>query len=327
MPPAARRHLQCDRFGAGLLGIVHTIRARWQPLRNDPCVTDAASARFRRDGALRARTDPARHDLQPTALLPSHLVLKRTSHAGAINPAGRTTEFPMPDHDDIDERIARLQRAAYGAHVTDEERAAAEAELAALRAPDSAPAADPEPMRASGNSEPAPAPEPSPGHAPLRSAQRGLLRALAWSTAALVAGIAIGWGVGSAVEPSEGADVGVPVTETRAWEVFDRPATDGDFVRHPGPLVDIGTDDSTRRLLLTRSDGVRLIAVRTTGGEDACLILALPVGRPATACTEDGRFPRDGLRAEISVQGVGVYLAGWNPDGRAEINTASAPTG
>ncbi|HEX6954394.1 MAG TPA: hypothetical protein VF156_05885, partial [Agromyces sp.] len=62
-------------------------------------------------------------------------------------------------------------------------------------------------------------------------------------------------------------------------------------------------------------------------GENACIILALPVGQPATACTEDGRFPREGIRAEISVQGVGVYLAGWTPDGQVDINTASAPTG
>lgn len=243
----------------------------------------------------------------------------------------------MHDHDDLDQRMARLQRLAYGAHTPDAERAAAAAELAALRANDAAAhAADAAPARAVGSigdeqsaeaAVPAAVPPGSAAGAPTRSPQPGRRRVLAFSAAALAAGIAIGWGVGSAVEPSEGADVGVPVAETAAWEVFDRPATDGDFVRHPGPLVDIGTDDASRRLLLTRSDGVRLIAVRTTDGGNACLILALPVGRPATACTEDGRFPRDGLRAEISVQGVGVYLAGWAPDGRAEINMASAPTG
>jgi hypothetical protein len=246
---------------------------------------------------------------------------------------------PMHDHDDLNQRMARLQRLAYGADTPDAERAAAAAELAALQAHDAVHAADAAPARAraAGSIEdgradepatrPAAVPPGSAAGAPTRSPQPGPRRALALSAATLVAGIAIGWGVGSAVEPSEGADVGVPVAETAAWEVFDRPATDGDFVRHPGPLVDIGTDDASRRLLLTRSDGVRLIAARTTDGENACLILALPVGRPATACTEDGRFPRDGLRAEISVQGVGVYLAGWAPDGRAEINMASAPTG
>lgn len=243
----------------------------------------------------------------------------------------------MHDHDDLDQRMARLQRLAYGADTPDAERAAAAAELAALRAHDAVHAAGAAPARAVGSIEdeqavqpvavPAAASAGSSAGAPAGSPQPGVRRALVSSAAALVAGIAIGWGVGSAVEPSEGADVGVPVAGTAAWEVFDRPATDGDFVRHPGPLVDIGTDDASRRLLLTRSDGVRLIAARTTDGENACLLLALPVGHPATACTEDGRFPRDGLRAEISVQGVGVYLAGWAPDGHAEINLATAPTG
>jgi hypothetical protein len=238
----------------------------------------------------------------------------------------------MHDHDDPDKRMARLQRLAYGADASDDDRAAAHAELAALRSPDADDGGGVDPVRPSGAIDGAAADEPTtpsgvPVGATTRSPNPGLRRALALSATALVAGIAIGWGAGSAVEPSEGVDVGVPVAETVAWEVFDRPATDGDYVRHPGPLVDMGTDDATRRLLLTRSDGVMLLAVRTADGEDACLILALPVGRPATACTEDGRFPRDGLRAEISVQGVGVYLAGWAPDGHAEINMASAPTG
>lgn len=245
----------------------------------------------------------------------------------------------MPQPDDLEERVARLQRVAYGADATDAERAAAEAELAALaalREPDDAregAAADATARggRAEGLAPSAPdaasASLVSADAPPDRSPRSGRRAVLAYSAAALVAGAVIGWAVGSGIAPSEGSDVGVPVAETVAWEVFDRPATDGDLVQHPGPLVDIGTDDSTRRLLLTRSDGVRLIAARTSDGANACLILALPVGRPATACTEDGLFPRDGLRAEISIQGVGVYLAGWSPDGQAEINTASAPTG
>ena len=242
--------------------------------------------------------------------------------------------MPQPD-DELEERVARLQRVAYGADATAAERAAAEAELAALREPDdpgenaagNVTARDGGAGSAPSASDAASASLVSADAPPGRPPRSGRRAVLAYSAAALVAGVAVGWGVGSAVVPSEGSDVGVPVAETVAWEVFDRPATDGDLVQHPGPLVDIGTDDSTRRLLLTRSDGVRLIAARTSDGEDACLILALPVGRPATACTEDGLFPRDGLRAEISIQGVGVYLAGWSPDGQAEINTATAPTG
>ncbi|MEI5582874.1 MULTISPECIES: hypothetical protein [unclassified Agromyces] len=242
----------------------------------------------------------------------------------------------MAHHDDErDERMARLQRLAYGAGASEEERTAAAAELAALQESStadregpgvlSAPADRPEPGVAA--IEPM---APQPGAPPVpavRSGERSRVGAvLAAATAALVAGGVVGWALGSTTEPSEGADVGIPVAETAAWEVFDRPVTEGDFVRYPAPLVDIDADDTTRRLLLTRSDGVQLVAVRTSDGEDACLVLAVPVGRPATACTEDGLFPGDGLMTEISVQGVGVYLAGWDPDGSARINTAAAPT-
>jgi hypothetical protein len=245
----------------------------------------------------------------------------------------------MPHDDEPADRIARLQRLAYGADTPDAERAAAATELAALtdaRAAARPPSGDgmpdpdapglgshgPDASEASDATDvPAVSPPTPPGDARARPRLRALLAA---SAGALVVGIATGWALGNAQEPSEGADVGIPVAETTAWEVFDRPMTRRDFVRYPAPLVDIGADVTSRRLLLTRSDGVRLVAVRTADGEDACLVLALPAGRPATACTEGGRFPGDGLRAEISVQGVVVYLAAWDADGRASINTASA---
>ncbi|MGR2752523.1 hypothetical protein [Agromyces arachidis] len=244
----------------------------------------------------------------------------------------------MNTHDEVDdaieERTARLQRIAYGADASEAERAEAAAQLAALRGRPDAVGAGPVERAA------APRPADEPGtpdeehdHRRVGTERRrigvrpGTRRTLAFSSAALGIGVVIGLWVGTGVGPSATDGGDVPVAETVAWEVFERPATDGDVAQHPGPLVDLGTDDSTRRLLLTRSDGVRLIAVRTTDGENACLILALPVGRPATACTEDGRFPLEGIRAEISVQGVGVYLAGWRPDGQADINTADAPTG
>ena len=236
----------------------------------------------------------------------------------------------MAHHDDErDERMARLQRLAYGAGASDEERAAAAAELAALRQPTEGPADPREDASPPGVAPAPPDPAEPRSEAPDAARPRERFRVagvLAAATVALVAGGVLGWALGSATEPSEGADVGVPVAETAAWQVFDRPVTEGDFVRYPAPLVDIDADDTSRRLLLTRSDGVQLVAVRTADGDDACLVLALPVGRPATACTEGGLFPGDGLRAEISVQGVGVYVAGWDADGSARINTAAAPT-
>lgn len=238
----------------------------------------------------------------------------------------------MPHLHDLDERIARLQRVAYGADAGDAERAAAAAELAALREARDAPDLPADDLRPESGTAPdaLPARAAAPATAtapPTRGVRADLRTVLPYSAAALVAGALLGWTLGSAAAPSEGAGTGVPVAEAAAAQVFDRPATPRDFVRYPAPLVDIDPDDTSRRLLLTRSDGVQLIAVRTADGANACLVLAVPVGRPATACTTDGRFPAGGLRAEISVQGVGVYLAGWDADGNARINTADAPTG
>jgi hypothetical protein len=72
---------------------------------------------------------------------------------------------------------------------------------------------------------------------------------------------------------------------------------------------------------------VRLVAARTADGGNACLILVLPVGRPGIACTEYGRFPADGLRAEVSARAVGEYVAIWMADGRVTVNAAAVPSG
>ena len=82
-----------------------------------------------------------------------------------------------------------------------------------------------------------------------------------------------------------------------------------------------------QRLLVTRSDGVRLVAARTADGGNACLVIVLPVGRPGVACTELGRFPADGLRAEVAARAVGEYVAIWYADGRVTINAAAVPSG
>jgi hypothetical protein len=148
------------------------------------------------------------------------------------------------------------------------------------------------------------------------------------AAAALLIGAASGWVLGSAADPSAGgAGDDAPVEWTQAWQVFDRRQGDGDLVRHPPPEQDVELDDSSRRLLVTRSDGVRLVAARTADGANACLILVLPVGRPGVACTELGRFPADGLRAEVSARAVGEYVALWYADGRVTVNAAAVPSG
>jgi hypothetical protein len=241
----------------------------------------------------------------------------------------------MP-HDE--HRIARLQRLAYGAATSDEERAAAEAELAALRR---------EPRGSSGHDDPAAAdagartigpdatgarPDaPSAGTAAADTSapqRRTVVRVAAVAAvAALLIGAASGWVLGSAADPSVGAGGEAPVEWTQAWQVFDRRQDDGDLVRHPPPEPDVELDDSSRRLLVTRSDGVRLVAARTADGADACLILVVPVGRPGISCTQLGRFPAEGLRAEVSARAIGEYVALWYADGRVTVNAAAVPSG
>lgn len=228
-----------------------------------------------------------------------------------------------------DERIERLQRLAYGAGATTEERAAAEAELVSLRlTPRDAPDGDDD--RAGPGAGPGASPvEPAAmGTGTSEPGRRvGFRTAVAAVLAALLVGAASGWVLGSASDASMGAGDDAPIEWTQAWQVFDRRAGDGDLVRHPPPDDAVELDDSSRRLLLTRSDGVRLVAARTADGANACLILVLPVGRPGIACTELGRFPADGLRAEVSARAVGEYVAIWNADGRVTVNAAAVPSG
>lgn len=232
-----------------------------------------------------------------------------------------------------EQRIARLQRLAYGAATSDQERAAAEAELAALRREPRDPAGHGDPAAADAGARTidpdagAARPDaPAAGtHAP---DGRTVVRVAAVAAvAALLIGAVSGWVLGSAADPSVGAGGEAPVEWTQAWQVFDRRQDDGDLVRHPPPDPDVELDDSSRRLLVTRSDGVRLVAARTADGADACLILVLPVGRPGITCTELGRFPAEGLRAEVSARAIGEYVALWYADGRVTVNAAAVPSG
>lgn len=222
-----------------------------------------------------------------------------------------------------DERVARLQRAAYGAHVPDAERAAAEAKLAALRHrmevdppaghehadTHASNANDPRAVRAGPRADPSP-PAP-PAHE----------RLIAACAVALLAGVAVGWSLDALAGQVESTRT-VPATETEAWRVFDLPALNGHPSRYPDPAVDLDLDPESRRVLASRWDGVRLIAVRTYDGRDACLILVVPLGPPATACTTDGRFPLDGLMAVTEMRGDGVYSATWDATGQVSLAPA-----
>lgn len=210
-----------------------------------------------------------------------------------------------------DERVARLQRAAYGAHVPDAERAAAEAKLAALRH-----GMEVDPVgHGHAHAHATNAADPSPPAPPAHE------RLIAACGVALLAGVAIGWSLDALAGQVESTRT-VAAAETEAWRVFDLPALNGHPSRYPDPAVDLDLDPESRRVLASRWDGVRLIAVRTFDGRDACLILVVPLGPPATACTTDGRFPLDGLMAVTEMRGDGVYSATWDATGRVSLAPA-----
>lgn len=242
----------------------------------------------------------------------------------------------MPDHPDLDfdldldldERIARLQRAAYGADVPDAERAAAVNELAALRtpgarsvaargstaAPDSASADAPADEPARGAVDPTTGTSERARPARISLGAAGMIAVLA-GLAGLAAGSAID---GAASEADEAGEV--LAWESEAWLIFELSPPNGERVRYPMPQVDLDLDRDSRRLLAARWDGVRLMAVRTVDRRDGCLILISPAGSPAAACTEDGRFPLEGLVAETEVRGTGSYRATWDASGRISLD-------
>ncbi|MEI5582873.1 MULTISPECIES: hypothetical protein [unclassified Agromyces] len=223
----------------------------------------------------------------------------------------------MPGHDDLDERIARLQRAAYGAGVPDDERRAAAAELAGLRpeADDRVRSGDPAP----------PADSPEDGDDGASAEERGgpASRAglVVTTVIALLAGLAAGWTLDAVVSRGDGIRA-LRASETEAWRVFDSPAPRGDRVRYPAPPVGVDLDRDSRRLLAARSDGVRLIAVRSEDGRDACLVLVMPSGPSAAACTVDGRFPGEGLEVETDHPDTGAFSATWDATGRVSLGPA-----
>jgi len=187
-----------------------------------------------------------------------------------------------------DERLRQLQRIAYGAVASSGERAAALAELDALRREQAAadaeaeaaawPPADPSPT----TTEKTPTGSTRAVSEWIAASDAASVRRFRWAvaagTAALLVGIAVGWQLGTRTAPSEPAAVGEPVgaaasigtgtpdgstlsvIETPAYRVFDRAAEPADT---PPPTGEEGwadgwLDTSTLRLLATTADGVGL---------------------------------------------------------------------
>jgi hypothetical protein len=237
-----------------------------------------------------------------------------------------------------DERMRHLQRLAYGAVASDAERAAAVAELEALRrqreAAVEAERAGANPMDPSAAGEasiPASAVAASPGSAPRADETARRFRwAITTGAAALAIGLMAGWQLGTRVETStpsasdttitslEAAQATVPVAETALPALFDRPLIPADVPA--SMLPEDSNDPADYRLLLTRSDGVAMHLVRTDGGANLCVLVVVPDSASSGSCTRSGRFPEAGLWTELNLKGGVGFLRGTiHPDGSGEL--------
>ena len=233
-----------------------------------------------------------------------------------------------------DERMRRLQRIVYGAVASDRERAAAAAELEALRRerdvlePDAA-----IPVDSAATAFPQPGP-PSARYAAAAADDAASARRFRWAiaagTAALFLGVGVGWQLGAriatpsaptaaeqSVSSLEGARAMVPVPDTFVLAVFDREPTAADVPN--GGTSDDRIAPDAYRLLLTRSDGVAVHAARVEGGKNVCVTVAMPEAGTASSCTTQGMFPQEGLWVEFHVQGVGLLRGVLHVDGSATI--------
>lgn len=238
-----------------------------------------------------------------------------------------------------DERMRHLQRLAYGAVASDAERAAAAAELEALRrareVPEASTDTPPRGPRGGGASTPFPqshAETVPASHAADAGGEASVRRfrwAIAAGTAALFLGVTVGWQLGSraetlaapaAAEQSIGlADslLDMPVADTSVLSLFDRAPVAGDAP--DGGTADDQIAPGAYRLLLTRPDGVTVHAVRIDGGKNVCVTVAMLDGGTASSCTSEGRFPQRGLWVGTDVQGIGPLVATLRVDGSASI--------
>ncbi|WP_448808232.1 hypothetical protein [Agromyces bauzanensis] len=249
------------------------------------------------------------------------------------------------DEPQLDERMRHLQRIAYGAVASDVERAAALAELDALRRAHRAEAeahADVETHIAApaGSSEPAGAlPELSLGDAPHHDPARPLKWAITVGTAALLVGVAVGWHFGSrmpAPEPTDqalgaglslsvgpAAPISVPVAGSAANAVFDRPAavTDSPAVEIPDDWI----DPASLRLLATTPEGLAVYAAQALdrATPDVCVIVVRSNASVGASCTVKGMFEEGRLSADHYLQGEGQVVATWHADGSVQVGSRS----
>ena len=242
------------------------------------------------------------------------------------------------------ERMRRLQRLAYGAGASDADRAAAMAELEAIRRD-----------RATGEAEgartdPADAPTtPSVTRAPAhgsstrpdgRASGAAAAKRLKWAIAAgataLLIGVAAGWQVNArvgagppsaVVSTTRGLDASlIPVGDTAVHRLYEAEATAEDVPQDAYPRDSIAPTEY--RLLVARSDGVSLHVARLHGGEAICAVVTRPGEFTASSCTHDGMFPRAGLWVEVFIEGdIGLVRGSIQPNGAAKLTPAGYAPG
>ncbi|HEY9365750.1 MAG TPA: hypothetical protein VIP55_03870 [Agromyces sp.] len=248
------------------------------------------------------------------------------------------------------DRIADLERLAYGSGASDDERERAVRELLELRASatqgntidaDATEATiEPSGIEAAG-ADGADGPDVDvPVAATAAGPRRRVRRAIIAATAALVVGVLAGWQLGAReaeqqAELAAAAESVFPGPRTQAdflasqpvaagstaAAAFLQPATDTDGL--PASVVpDFRNGPMETRLLATRADGSLVFAGRDD--TEYCLVLAMGNGLGGAAtCTTDGRFPHDGLRVGWSNSGALPSLdVTWQANGSLTVSTA-----
>lgn len=241
-----------------------------------------------------------------------------------------------------DERIARLQRLAYGAGTPDDVRVRAREELAELaamaEAAAKAEAAEAERLHAPERRAPRRPGHGATGSEPdtVRGGTRQRKRMALVGAAGLVAGAALGVAIGLAIpsgpvvdDPAPNApafgsgEPDTPLAETVLPSLFEKllPVTDPGEVARAVP----GIDPLTVRLVATRTDGPAAYLARTAESGDVCLAVLFPDGSTASRCTSSGRLPAGGLRVDSAspahpsvaaiLTAAGIVTLGFGPDG------------
>lgn len=240
-----------------------------------------------------------------------------------------------------DERTRRLQQLAYGAASSEDDRAAAIAELEAIRREQ----AGGRPRAADAPTAPA-LPRPRGVESSVRPeggpSDPGPAFLLKWAiaagaAAALLIGVAVGWQAGARVDadgPTPAVDSTtseldaymVPIGDTAVPRLFEAEPSPADMPQDAYPRDSIAPTEY--RLLRSRPDGVSLFVARLHGGTAVCAVVMQPGEFTASSCTHDGMFPRAGLWVEVFVEGdIGLVRGAIRPDGGVELSPAGYVAG